>query len=47
LPAVVSTLTAAGFELTRLVTREASLDDVFVRLSGRHLSEKRRLEGEA
>ena len=41
LPAVVSELTSAGFELTRLVTRQASLDDVFVKLSGRHLFDQR------
>jgi ABC-2 type transport system ATP-binding protein len=47
LPAVVSTLTHAGFELTRLVTRQASLDDVFVKLSGRHLSDRRGVQGDA
>jgi ABC-2 type transport system ATP-binding protein len=47
LPAVVSTLTHAGYELTRLVTRQASLDDVFVKLSGRHLFDRRGVQGDA
>ena len=46
LPAVVHRLTADGYELTRLVTRQASLDDVFVKLSGRHLSEQQQPEGD-
>jgi ABC-2 type transport system ATP-binding protein len=45
-PTVVTTLTSAGFELTRLVTRQASLDDVFVKLSGRHLDEQRGAQAE-
>jgi len=41
LPAVVAAAEGQGYELTRLVTRQASLDDVFVRLSGRHLTDPR------
>ena len=41
LPAVVGILASGGFELTRLVTRQASLDDVFVKHSGRRLSDQR------
>jgi len=47
LPALVRTLASAGFELTRLVTRQASLDDVFVKLSGRHLTDRRSPQGDA
>jgi ABC-2 type transport system ATP-binding protein len=38
LPKVVALLEDRGFSLTRLTTRQASLDDVFLRLSGRHLA---------
>jgi ABC-2 type transport system ATP-binding protein len=38
LPRVVALLEDRGFSLTRLTTRQASLDDVFLRLSGRHLA---------
>jgi len=45
LPGVVAALLSGGFELTRLVTRQASLDDVFVKLAGRHLNDRH--EGQA
>lgn len=37
LPALLERLRALGLELTRLTTRHASLEDVFVTLTGRHL----------
>lgn len=37
LPRLVTALEGRGFVLARLTTRQASLDDVFLRLSGRHL----------
>ena len=37
LPAVVDHLRAAGLTLERLSTRHATLEDVFVSLTGRHL----------
>jgi ABC-2 type transport system ATP-binding protein len=37
LPALLDRLGADGRELTRLTTRHASLEDVFVTLTGRHL----------
>jgi ABC-2 type transport system ATP-binding protein len=37
LPALLDRLAADGRELTRLTTRHASLEDVFVTLTGRHL----------
>jgi len=37
LPAVVDHLRGAGLELERLSTRHATLEDVFVALTGRHL----------
>jgi ABC-2 type transport system ATP-binding protein len=37
LPALLDRLEADGLELTRLTTRQASLEDVFVTLTGRHL----------
>jgi ABC-2 type transport system ATP-binding protein len=39
LPAVLNKQAALGVELTGLSTRHASLEDVFVKLAGRHLSE--------
>jgi len=39
LPALLDKLHADGYELTRLTTRHASLEDVFVTLTGRHLRE--------
>lgn len=39
LPPLVAALEQEGYRLTRLTTRQASLDDVFVQLSGRHLNE--------
>jgi ABC-2 type transport system ATP-binding protein len=37
LPALVDHLRAAGLTLERLSTRHATLEDVFVALTGRHL----------
>lgn len=39
LPPLVEQLTAAGIRLTNLATRQASLEDVFVSLTGRHLTD--------
>jgi ABC-2 type transport system ATP-binding protein len=39
LPALVERLESLGFKLTGLTTRNASLEDVFVKLAGRHLSD--------
>jgi ABC-2 type transport system ATP-binding protein len=39
LPALLDRLKSQGRELTRLTTRHASLEDVFVTLTGRHLRE--------
>lgn len=39
LPALISRLADAGTELTSLASRHASLEDVFVTLTGRHLTE--------
>lgn len=39
LPALLAHLTAVGCELTGLTTRHASLEDVFVKLAGRQLSD--------
>jgi ABC-2 type transport system ATP-binding protein len=39
LPALLERLTAMHSDLTGLTTRHASLEDVFVKLAGRHLSE--------
>ena len=36
-PALMSKLSDAAIELTSLTTRHASLEDVFVSLTGRHL----------
>jgi ABC-2 type transport system ATP-binding protein len=46
LPALLGMLQERGEELTRLTTRHASLDDVFVKLTGRHLSEDEARQGE-
>jgi ABC-2 type transport system ATP-binding protein len=43
LPAVLDRVRQAGAPLARLTTRHASLEDVFVQLTGRHLRD----EGEA
>jgi ABC-2 type transport system ATP-binding protein len=40
LPAVLNKQAALGIELTGLSTRHASLEDVFVKLAGRHLTEE-------
>ncbi len=40
IPALLAAVTAAGMQLDRLTTRQASLEDVFVRLTGRHLREQ-------
>jgi ABC-2 type transport system ATP-binding protein len=40
LPALLVKLQAEGHQLTRLTTRHASLEDVFVTLTGRHLREE-------
>jgi ABC-2 type transport system ATP-binding protein len=40
LPALLAKLEAAGSHLTSLSTRHASLEDVFVKLAGRHLDER-------
>ena len=39
LPALLSRLATMGCQLTNLSTRNASLEDVFVKLAGRHLSD--------
>ena len=39
LPALLASVQTRGNKLTRLTTRHASLDDVFVSLTGRHLSD--------
>src|SRR5262245_41989829 len=39
LPALLARLEATGSQLTSLSTRHASLEDVFVKLAGRHLNE--------
>jgi ABC-2 type transport system ATP-binding protein len=45
LPAVLKKLASLELELTGLSTRHASLEDVFVKLAGRHLSEGEDSEG--
>jgi ABC-2 type transport system ATP-binding protein len=40
IPALLATLQNRGARLLRLTTRQASLEDVFVRLTGRHLREE-------
>jgi ABC-2 type transport system ATP-binding protein len=44
LPALVERLVALGYKLTDLTTRHASLEDVFVQLAGRHLTDEERAE---
>jgi ABC-2 type transport system ATP-binding protein len=44
LPALVDRLVALGYKLTGLTTRHASLEDVFVQLAGRHLTDEERTE---
>jgi hypothetical protein len=39
-PQLVTELTRLDCQLTGLTTRHASLEDVFVKLAGRHLSEE-------
>jgi ABC-2 type transport system ATP-binding protein len=39
IPALLERVRGAGRELARLTTRHASLEDVFVTLTGRHLRE--------
>lgn len=39
LPPLVNLLAAAGVRMTSLATRQASLEDVFLRLTGRHIDE--------
>jgi ABC-2 type transport system ATP-binding protein len=39
IPALLNRLAASNLELTSLATRHASLEDVFVKLAGRHISE--------
>ncbi len=39
LPAVIARVQELGYELTSLSTRHASLEDVFVKLAGRHLTD--------
>ena len=40
IPALLETVSAQGARLLHLTTRQASLEDVFVRLTGRHLREE-------
>jgi ABC-2 type transport system ATP-binding protein len=40
IPALLDHLQRGGFQLASLTTRHASLEDVFVRLTGRHLQEE-------
>ncbi|MEM7783501.1 MAG: DUF4162 domain-containing protein, partial [Planctomycetota bacterium] len=40
LPGLMSGLSESGWELASLTTRHASLEDVFVHLTGRHLTER-------
>ena len=40
IPALLEAVSRQGGELLRLTTRQASLEDVFVRLTGRHLREE-------
>ncbi len=39
LPALIERLDRLGCQLTSLTTRHASLEDVFVKLAGKHLSD--------
>jgi ABC-2 type transport system ATP-binding protein len=40
IPALLAELASAGVQLTSLTTRHASLEDVFVKLAGRHLRDE-------
>jgi ABC-2 type transport system ATP-binding protein len=40
IPALISYLRETGVSLARLITRHASLEDVFVKLTGRHLRDE-------
>jgi ABC-2 type transport system ATP-binding protein len=40
IPALLETIDRQGSRLQHLTTRQASLEDVFVRLTGRHLREE-------
>jgi ABC-2 type transport system ATP-binding protein len=40
IPALLDAVGEQGSELQHLTTRQASLEDVFVRLTGRHLREE-------
>jgi ABC-2 type transport system ATP-binding protein len=40
IPALLDAVSQQGVELLHLTTRQASLEDVFVRLTGRHLREE-------
>ncbi len=40
IPAVLATAAAAGIEVRAIATREATLDDVFVHLTGRGLRDE-------
>jgi ABC-2 type transport system ATP-binding protein len=40
IPALLAAVHARGAELVHLTTRQASLEDVFVKLTGRHLREE-------
>jgi ABC-2 type transport system ATP-binding protein len=40
IPALLAAIQQQGSELQHLTTRQASLEDVFVRLTGRHLREE-------
>jgi ABC-2 type transport system ATP-binding protein len=40
IPALLDAVRGQGSELLHLTTRQASLEDVFVRLTGRHLREE-------
>jgi ABC-2 type transport system ATP-binding protein len=40
LPALVERIETLGYKLTSLITRHASLEDVFVKLAGRHLTDQ-------
>jgi ABC-2 type transport system ATP-binding protein len=39
IPALLATVEGQGSQLVHLTTRQASLEDVFVHLTGRHLRE--------
>jgi ABC-2 type transport system ATP-binding protein len=39
IPALLDAVESQGAQLLHLTTRQASLEDVFVRLTGRHLRE--------